>query len=217
MPVHSPVRLAAVRLSSLARGDGTSMSALPVTLVSLQHQLRFESAFGRLASGPVSALYLPPGFRVRLQHGDEARGVFALTLLDDATPSAGAELLPSRVPIPAAVFDTLLGCERDVPWVREAAPGTPLAVVLDWLRTHAAQRHARCSGRLVSRVALREWSSEVTASEDALIGLPAGSATREHPLPAALAGPALVRRFTRVTGYGPRRYAREYRRRVASP
>ena len=68
----------------------------------------------------------------------------------------------------------------------------------------------------MSRTALKDWIGEVTASEDALIGLPTGLRGRDFPLPAALAGAASVRRFSRVTGYGPRHYAREYQRRTAT-
>jgi hypothetical protein len=214
MSVHVD-RLAAVRLSSLSRDDGTLMPAIGVTVVSLQHQLRFDSAFGRLASGPLSALYLPAGFRVRLGQGEDARGVFALSTMDAADARTRTDLLPSRVPIPGNVFAVLLECERDVPWVREAGADAPLGAVLAWLREHAAQRGARCAGRLVSRVALKDWIGEVTASEDALIGLPAALHERDFRLPAPLAEAASVRRFSRVTGYGPRHYAREYHRRAA--
>jgi hypothetical protein len=215
MPI-APNRLAAVRLSSLSRGDGTLMSGLPATLVSLQHQLRFECAFGRVASGPLSALYVPAGFRLRLVQGEDARGVFALSTPDAFPPRARAELLPLRVPIPADVFTALLACERDVPWVRDVDAGSPLAGVLAWLAAHATRRGERCSGRQVSRVALKDWIGEITASEDALIGLPPGAGGRDFPLPAVLGGAASVRRFSRVTGYGPRHYAREYQRRTAT-
>ena len=201
--------LAAVRLASLQREGGVLMSALPVTGVSVTRQVRFESAFGRLASGPLSALYVPAGFRFSLSVGERADGVFALC--ETGEPEARRDLLPARVPIGDAVFAALAACEHDVPWVRDAADG-PLRSVLDWLRAEAAERRARCSGRLVSRQALR-WIGEVTASEDALIAAPA-AAQRDVPLPAALADKATVRRFSRVTGYGPRHYAREYHRRV---
>lgn len=209
-------RIAAVRLASLARDDGTLMPALPVTVVSLQHQLRFDSGFGRLASGPMSALHLPAGFRVRLAPGEDARGVFALSVPGDSTQRTRSELLPSRVPIPEGVYAALLACEREVPWVRDAVAGDALSGVLDWLRADAARRHDRCTGRLVSRVAMKAWIGQVTASEDALIGLRAEAAGRDFPLPANFAEIASVRRFSRVTGYGPRYYVREYRRRVAA-
>jgi hypothetical protein len=203
--------LAAVRLASLRRDGDVLMSALPVTLVSLERQVRFDSGFGRLASGPLSALYAPAGFRFSLAPGEDVRGVFALTLAGEG--ETRRELLPARVPIADEVFEALLACERDVPWVRVVHEGDALAPVLAWLREDAVARHMRCTGRLVSRQALR-WVGEVTASEDALIAAPE-LRSRNVPLPAALADRALVRRFSRVTGYAPRRYAREWHRRVA--
>jgi hypothetical protein len=207
-----PATLAAVRLASLRREAGMLMSALPVTLVSLERQVRFDSGFGRLASGPLCALYAPAGFRFALAPGEDARGVFALTLSGES--DARRDLLPARVPIADSVFDALLACEREVPWVRQVREDDALAPVLNWLRTEAAARHLRCTGRLVSRQALR-WIGQVTASEDALIAAPQ-SGSRSVPLPATFVDRATVRRFMRVTGYGPRHYAREWQRRVAA-
>lgn len=209
--MNATATLAAVRLASLRREGDMLMSALPVTLVSLDRQVRFDSAFGRLASGPLSALYAPAGFRFALAPGEQAQGVFALSLPDER--DAKRELLPARVPIAPEVFAALLACERDVPWVRAVREGEALAPVRDWLRAEAAARRLRCTGRLVSRQALRRIG-EVTASEDALIAAPRAH-DRDVPLPAAFADKAVARRFARVTGFGPRHYAREWHRRVA--
>ena len=210
--MNASATLAAVRLASLRREGDVLMSALPVTLVSLERQVRFDSGFGRLASGPLCALYAPAGFRFARAAGEDARGVFALSLPSEC--ERRRDLLPARVPIASEVFEALLACERDVPWVRDVREGDALAPVLAWLRAETAARHMRCTGRLVSRQALR-WIGQVTDSEDALIATPQAK-SRDVPLPAALADRALMRRFTRVTGYGPRHYAREWHRRVAT-
>lgn len=210
--MNATATLAAVRLASLRREGDVLMSALPMTLVSLDRQVRFDSGFGRLASGPLCALYAPAGFRFALAPGEEAHGVFALSLPDER--DSRRELLPARVPIAPDVFAALLACERDVPWVRAVGEGDALAPVLAWLRVEAAARRLRCAGRLVSRRALR-WIGQVTASEDALIAAPQVR-NREVPLPAAFTDKAVARRFVRVTGFGPRHYAREWHRRVAS-
>lgn len=203
--------LAVVCLSSLRREAGVLMSTLPATVVSLERQVRFDSAFGRLASGPLAALYAPAGFRFALAPGEDARGVLALSR--GPASDAKRDLLPARVPISAEVFEALLACQRDVPWVRAVRTGDALDGVLQWLRAEAFERHMRCTGRLVSRQALRRIG-EVTASEDALIAAPCPSRS-ESVVSALLADRAGARRFSRVTGYGPRQYAREWQRRMA--
>jgi hypothetical protein len=212
-----PAKLGVVRLDSLRRSDGTLMSSIPVTIVSPQHQLRLQSGFGCLASGPLSALQVPAGFRMTLDRPDDAQHAFALSLLhgETGTPHTQRDLLPSRVPIAPEVFAALLACLQDAPWVRAVAPDSEAGCVLRWMHEDAAERRARCQGRLVSRVALRDWIGLVTASEDALIALETSPAYLDFAMPALLASPSDVRRFSRVTGYGPRRYVREYRVRRA--
>lgn len=206
--------LGVFELRALLRRDGTLQCATPVVVVSMRAQLRFASGFGRLASGPLAALYVPPEFRLHLEPGCSADGAHVLTLAWPREPRRQRDLLPARVPIDDAACAALCELSSYAPGVVAAARGDAPRAAIDWLLQAQERRRGRCHGHRHARSALRQWSDAVTAAEDALIALARRAAKPVLVLPEVLQDRPAVRRFQAVTGYGPHRYAQEYRARA---
>ena len=208
--------LGVFRLRSLLRGNRMCCS-MPVTIVSLHEQLCFDSGFGRLASGPVAALYVPPGFRLTLVQADAAPQALALTLAwpSGMTPVHPREVLPARSAIDAESFARLAVLQPFAP--RVLPPQAPaVRAVVQWLLRQKTHRNQRCQGHRSARHALRQWSDAITDAESQLVALHPEIPLREFALPHLLRDQVALRRFQTVTGHGPRRYVREFRRRVGA-
>lgn len=215
LPTGEPA-LGVVALRSLRDGDGAILVRVPTTVVSLHAQVRFEGGFGRIASGPLAALFLPAGSRVRPEPGIDLSRAWAFALAGAPGEGSRREVLPSRSPIDAATFDALYLMSLQAPAVRRGGEDAAARHVLDWMAAQALARGATCHGYRNSRTALRNWGERVSAAEDALQSLDPRQPLLASELPAPLQDPAFKRRFCRVTGYGPRRYLYEYRQRLAS-
>jgi hypothetical protein len=208
--------LGVFELRALLRPDRVLHCSMPVVIVSLQAQLRFASGFGRLASGPMAALYVPPTFRLTLEPDCVPTRALALTLAwrKARAPARRPDMLPARAVIHAPAFAALDALPVLAPAV--VAPDTNDAVrrAIEWLLHAQNKRRGRCQGHRTARHALRYWSDTVTAAEDALLAVPPMLSVTTFPLPEALLERPALRRFQSVTGYGPRRYLREYRARA---
>lgn len=210
-------RLGVFDLRALLRPDGAMHCSMPVVIVSLHAQLRFASGFGRLASGPLAALYVPPAFRLTLEPDCLSRPALALTLAwgDAREPARRRDMIPARVVIDAKMFAPLDAVHALAPGVVACGQDDAARIAIEWLLQAQRKRRGRCQGHRNARLALRLWSDTVTAAEDALIALPRRLSERTFPLPEALRDRPALRRFQAVTGYGPRRYLREYRTRAS--
>jgi hypothetical protein len=208
--------LGVFELRALLRSDGTLHCSMPVVIVSLHAQLRFASGFGRLASGPLAALYVPPSFRLALEPGCASRGALALTLAwrDAQARGRRRDMIPARVVIDARMAAPLEALQALAPGVIPAERDTAARDALAWLLHSQDKRRGRCQGHRNARHALRLWSDTVTAAEDALIAMPSRARDKTVALPDPLRDRPTLRRFQAVTGYGPHRYLREYHARA---
>jgi hypothetical protein len=205
--------LAVLPLRSLLRADGAILATLPIVLVSPFRQMRLQSGFGCLASGPLAALHLPGDFRLMPLATDDVQHAYALSFsfADQAGAARGRDdLIPSRIAIGAATFRALLSIVRRAPSVLPGSGHGGVRRIVHWLQQDAGERGTRCHGRQVSRLALRHSSDRITQAEDDLMALAAPQNYRDFRLPGTLQQAASVRRFLRVTGYGPRHYLREW-------
>lgn len=208
--------LALLRLDSLRATDGRLRASAAMLVVSPDKHRWLRSGFGRLGTGPVSALHVPAGVVLELDAEADLDGAFALTLAwrGFQPPPRRREILPERVLIPRAVFDALATLDGARTHVIDVARDAPAHLVAAWLLECNEARRRRCQGHRSARQALHGHSDTLASIEEELIARADDADARELPLPTKLDDERVLRRFARTIGCGPLNYVQEYRRRI---